>query len=111
MINKNSKCVFNFQELCYVPSMRFGILLSVIYVHCCHKKTRNGKLLELPEVGLKWGEYQIFVNEHFTLIIYDLIYILNCSIASHLYTIFQYQTCVIRTNDQYDRSHEFLLKC
>ncbi len=40
--------------------------------------------------------------------IYDLIYILNCSLASYLYTIFQNQTCVYRTKDQYDRSHEIL---
>jgi hypothetical protein len=55
-----------------------------------------------------WGEYQIFINEPFKLIIYDLIYFLNCSIASYLYTIFQYQTCVYWTKDQYDRSHELL---
>ncbi len=33
---------------------------------------------------------------------------MNCSLASYLYTIFQYQTCVYRTKDQYDRSHEIL---
>jgi hypothetical protein len=72
------------------------------------KKSRNGKLIELPEVGQKWGEYQIFINKHLTIILYDLIYILNCSLASYLYTIFQYQTCVYWKKDQYDRSHEIL---
>ncbi len=70
------------------------------------KKTRTGKLIELTEVGQKWGEYQIFINEHITLIIYDLILILNCSLASYLYTMFQYQTSVYWTKGQYDRSHE-----
>ncbi len=88
--------------------MRFGNLVSVNYIHCCHKKTLTGKLIELSEDGQKWGEYQIFINEHFTLIIYDLILLLNCSLASYLYTIFQYQMCVYRTKDQYDRSHEIL---
>jgi hypothetical protein len=74
------------------------------------KKTRTGKLIELTEVGQKWGKYQIFINEHFTLIIYDLILLLNCSLASCLYTIFQYQTCVYQTKDQYDRSHVILSK-
>ncbi len=72
------------------------------------KKTRTGKLIELTEVGQKWGKYKIFSNEHFPLIIYDLIFILNYSLASYLYTIFQYQTCVYWTKDQYDRSHEIL---
>jgi hypothetical protein len=63
------------------------------------KKTCNGKLIELTEVGQKWGECQIFINKHFTLTNYDLIYILDCSIASYLYTIFQYQSCVYQTND------------
>jgi hypothetical protein len=72
------------------------------------KKARTGKLNELTEVGQKWGEYQIFSNEHFLLIIYDLIFIKNYSLASYLYTIFQYQACVYRTKDQYDRSHEIL---
>jgi hypothetical protein len=71
------------------------------------KKTCVRKLIELTEVGQKWGEYQIFINEHFILIIYDLILFLNCSLASYLYTIFQYQTCVYWTKDQYDRSHDF----
>ncbi len=99
---------FNFHELCYVPSMRFVNLLSVIYIRCCHKKTCTGKLIEVTEVGQKWGEYQIFINEHFILIIYDLILLLNCSLASYLYTIFQFPACVHRTKDQYDRSHEIL---
>ncbi len=30
--------VFNFQELCFVPSMQYGNLLSIIYIHCCHPK-------------------------------------------------------------------------
>jgi hypothetical protein len=72
------------------------------------KMTRNGKLIELTEVGQKLGEYPIFINEHITIILYDLTYILNCSLASYLYTIFQYQTCVYRTKDQYNRSHEIL---
>ncbi len=38
----------------------------------------------------------------------NMIYILNCSLASYLYTIFQYQTCVYRTKEQYDISHEIL---
>ncbi len=33
---------------------------------------------------------------------------MSCSLASYLYTIFQYQTCVYWTKDQYDRSHEIL---
>jgi hypothetical protein len=72
------------------------------------KKSCKGKLIELTEVGQNWDEYQIFINEHFTIIIYDPIYILNCSLASYLYTVFQYQTCVYWTKDQYDRSHEIL---
>jgi hypothetical protein len=72
------------------------------------KKSCNGKLIELTEVGQKWGEYLILINEYFTIILYDLIYILNCSLASYLCTIFQYQTCVHLTKDQYDRSHEIL---
>ncbi len=73
-------------------------------------KTHTGKLIELTEVGQKWGEYQIFINEHFPTIIYDPIFILNCSLASYLYTILQYQTCIYRTKDQYDRSHEILFE-
>jgi hypothetical protein len=72
------------------------------------QKSCNGKLIESTEVGQKWSEYQIFISEHFTIIIYDVIYILNCSLASYLYTIFQYQACVYWTKDQYDRSHEIL---
>ncbi len=72
------------------------------------KKPHTGKLIELTEVEQKWGEYQIFSNEHFPLIIYDLIFSLNYSSASYLYNIFQYQTCVYPTKDQYDRSHEIL---
>jgi hypothetical protein len=89
--------------------MQFGNLLSMIYIHLLpSKKTRTGKLIELTEVGQKWGEYQIFINKNFILIIYDLIVLLNCSLASYLYIIFQYQTCVYWTKDQYDRSHEIL---
>ncbi len=65
---------FNFQELCCVPSMQFGNLLSVIYIRCCQKKTCTGKLIELTEVGQKWGDYQIFICEHFIFIIYDLVW-------------------------------------
>ena len=79
-----------------------------LYLLLPSKKTRTRKLIEVTEDGQKWGEYQIFINEHFPLIIYDLIFILNSSLASYLYTIFQYQTCVYRTKDQYDRSHEIL---
>jgi len=79
-----------------------------LYLLLSSKKTLTGKLIELTEVGQKWGEYQIFNNEHFPLIIYDLIFILNYSLASYLCTIFQYQTCVYQTKDQHDRSHEIL---
>jgi hypothetical protein len=79
-----------------------------LYLLLPSKKTCTGKLIELTEVGQKWGEYLIFINEHFPLIIYDLIFILNCSLASYLYTIFQYQTCVYWTKDQCDRLHEIL---
>jgi hypothetical protein len=100
---------FNHQELCYVPSMQFGSLSIMIYIHCCHPKNhKNGKLIELTEVGQKWGEYYVFINKHLTRIFYDLIYILNCSLASYLYTIFQFQTSIYLTKDQYDRSHEIL---
>jgi hypothetical protein len=79
-----------------------------LYLLLPSKKTRTGKLIELTEVGQKWGEYQIFINEHFPLTIYDLIFILNCSLARYLYTIIQYQTCVYLTKDQCDRLHEIL---
>ncbi len=34
---------FNFQELCYVPSMLFGNLLSVIYICCCRPKNMHSE--------------------------------------------------------------------
>ncbi len=61
------------------------------------KKTCKGKLIELTEVGQKWAEYQYFINKHLKIIFYDLIYILNCSLATYLYANFQHQTCVYRT--------------
>ncbi len=38
-------------------------------------KTRNCKLIELTKVGQNWGEYQLFINKHLTIILNDLIYI------------------------------------
>ncbi len=56
-----------------------------LYLLLPSKKTRTGKLIQLTEVGQKWGEYQIFINEHFPLIIYDLILIWQNS--ENLHTI------------------------
>ncbi len=41
-------------------------------------------------------------------IIYELIHILNFSLATYLYKKFQYQACVYQTKTQYDRSSEIL---
>jgi hypothetical protein len=35
-------------------------------------------------------------------------YILNCSLATYLNAIFQYQTCEYQTKEQYDGSNEIL---
>ncbi len=108
MLNSNPKC-FQFSRvmLCTFHAV-WQPFKHDLYSLLLSKKTCTVKLIELTEVGQKWGEYQIFNNEHFPLIIYDLIFILNYSLASYLCTIFQYQTCVYQTKDQYDRSHEIL---
>ena len=48
----------------------------------CPRKSTKGKPLELSTVGSDW--------------------------ATYLYTVFQYQACVYRTQDQYDKSHVLL---
>ncbi len=66
-----------------------------VYTLLPEKKPCKHKLIELTEVGKLWGEYQFIINKNLTIIIYDLIYILNFSLAIYLYKIFQHQTYVL----------------
>jgi hypothetical protein len=51
--SSHMKCS-NHQLLCYARFMQYGNLLIICY-HL--KKSQNGKLIELTEVGRAWGEH------------------------------------------------------
>ncbi len=90
-------------------------LLSGMYIICSpQKRHQRVNLLNL----LKLGNHGIINNislmqtcqlwHEIYELIHKLMYNVNISTATYLYAIFQHQTCVYQTKDQYDRFNEIL---
>ena len=71
------------------------------------RKSKDGKLIELTEPGRDRGEF-LFVITHSLKFPVTADMIQFCLLAKYIYGVFQSQTCVYSSKEQYDRSHQIL---